>query len=231
MAFRPVQPRRTAGRIASAVLAADRDDPSYERGMKLYMLAGCAFGHRAAFALHEKQLSFELELFERGKRPPELEAVGPAAKSPTLFDDEARVYDSLVVLEYLEERYAQPPLLPATPSERAAVRSLQARVSEDLIPKYGAVISEAVFKTPRDDAKVAEALRAFSLALAPWERQLDGKNFLAGERFTLADITLFTVFPSLKQFTGFEIPAELPHLATWHRRISTHPGAAVPQKA
>ena len=72
--------------------------------MRLYLLHKCPFGHRAAIALREKHLDFDLTFFEAGKRPPELEAVGPRAKSPTLFDDNVKVHDSQVVLEYIEKR-------------------------------------------------------------------------------------------------------------------------------
>ena len=92
--------------------------------LRLYILQGCPFGHRAAIALAEKGLPFETVSFERGKRPPELEGLSPRAKSPTLFDGEARIYESLAVLEYLEDRYPQPPLLPPVPFHRAEVRML-----------------------------------------------------------------------------------------------------------
>ena len=118
--------------------AQDRIDPNTEslvqfdpgrgawqlRGMHLYLLYRCPFGHRASIALREKQLAFEPVFFEQGKRPTELEAAGPYAKSPTLFDGESRVWDGQVVLEYLEDRYPERPLAPHDAAGRAQMRML-----------------------------------------------------------------------------------------------------------
>src|SRR5216683_6497250 len=89
-----------------------------DRRMKLYLLHRCPFAHRATIVLQEKQLAFEPVFFQPAKRPPELEAVGPFAKSPTLFDGDTRVWDSQIVIEYLEDRYPVPSLLPADAPER-----------------------------------------------------------------------------------------------------------------
>src|SRR4051794_21498649 len=110
--------------------------------MRLYLVYRCPFGHRASFALREKQLPFEPTLFEPGKRPPELEAVGPFAKSPTLFDGEARVWDSQIVLEYLEDRYPERPLQPADATRRAEVRMLASRAGTEFGSKLGTVMVE-----------------------------------------------------------------------------------------
>jgi glutathione S-transferase len=185
----------------------------------------CPFGHRASLALQEKNLPFEPVFFERGKRPPELAAVGPYAKSPTLFDGDARVWEAQIVLEYLEDRYPERPLRPADAAGRAAMRMLAARVGEELTSKLGTVFVETCFKPQKDEAKVAETLREFHAALEGWDRMLEGRAFLLGDRLTLADITLFTVFPSMRDLAGVEIPAERPHLRAWFDRLSARPAA------
>jgi len=190
--------------------------------MKLFLLHRCPFGHRASIALQEKKLAFEPVFFPLGRRPPELEAIGPYAKSPTLIDGDARVWGSQIVIEYLEDRYLRPPLLPADAAERAEVRMLAARVASEIEPQLGATVTE-VFKPHRDEAKVEEAKRRFVDALEAWDRQLEGRAFLVGDALSLADVTLYTVFPAMSGLVGTEIPVERKNLRKWHERMAARP--------
>jgi glutathione S-transferase len=199
--------------------------------MKLYVVPKCPFGHRGVFALTAKQLPFELTFFDPRQRPPELEAVGPRAKSPTLFDGDAVVHDSLVVIEYLEERYPERPLLPASPTGRAAARMLMTRFVDELGPRFGAVIGEALFTAHPDPDKLAAHTRAWLDALAPWDRHFEGRTHAVGEAFSLADIVLYTMFPAIRGAAGLEVPEERPHLRAWLDRTALRPGAGVPQPA
>lgn len=197
--------------------------------MKLYMLRGCPFAHRAVMALREKKLDFDIVFYDREKRPAELDAIGARAKSPTLFDGERAVHESLVVLEYLEDRYPEPALLPQDPLERARVRMFQTRVSEELMPKHGALVAELLFKREPDPHKVDELRRAFVESLQAWDRHFQGRTFACSDAFSLADITLYTIFPSTKAVAGVEIPGEYSHLRAWLDRVAARPSAAVPQ--
>jgi glutathione S-transferase len=199
--------------------------------MRLYLLHRCPFGHRASIALREKQLAFEPVFFQRGKRPPELEAVGPHAKSPTLFDGDARVWDAGIVLEYLEDRYPEPRLMPTDAAGRAAVRLLAAEVASDLGAKLGTVAMETLYKPHKDEAKVAEATRDFLAGLAAWDHRLAGRSFLVGDAISLADVTLFTLFPSMRHLGGVEIPPERPALRAWFQRMSARPTTALLEPA
>jgi glutathione S-transferase len=195
--------------------------------MQLYMVHRCPFGHRASIALQEKQLRFETVFFERGKRPPELGAAGPYARSPTLLDGDRVVWDSQIVLEYLEDRYPERPLLPGDPGQRAEARMLAARVASELGDKVGTVAVETVYKPRKDEAKVAQATREFVGALAAWDRGLEGRSFLVGDALSLADITLFTLFPAMRGLAGVEIPAERSHLRAWFDRLTARPTTAL----
>jgi len=192
--------------------------------MKLYLVHGCPFAHRATIALHEKSIAFEPHFFTTGARPDELEAVGAYAKSPTMFDDGAIVWDSQVVLEYIEERYPDPPLMPRDAAMRAEVRMLGARVAAELMAKQGVIVGES-FKPAdqRDEAKAAEAKRAFVDALAPWDARLAGREWLVGDAMTVADITLYTPFPAIRRLAGVEVPAERSNLRAWLDRMAARP--------
>jgi len=195
--------------------------------MKLYLLRGCPFAHRASFVLREKKIAFDPIFFDLGKRPPELEAVSPYAKSPTLFDGEARVWDAQIVLEYIEDRFPEPAFLPKDAVGRAEVRMLEARVASELGAKLGALVGEALFKPPaqRDPAKIEDLKKAAIGAMAPWDVHLAGKNFLVGDSFSLADVTLYTLLPAFEHVTGEKIPSELANLRAWYDRLSARPAS------
>jgi glutathione S-transferase len=193
--------------------------------MRLYLLYRCPFGHRASIALREKQLPFEPVFFEQGKRPPALEAAGPYAKSPTLFDGDNMVWNAHVVLEYLEDRYPERPLMPADAGLRAEARMLAARVGDELGAKLGTIAVETLYKPQKDEAKIADAKREFLAGLADWDRRLAGRTFLVGDALSLADVTLFTVFPAMRHLAGTEIPPERSHLRAWFSRVASRPSA------
>lgn len=192
--------------------------------MKLYQIADCPFAWRVRIALEEKRLPFETVFFE-SKRPPELEALSEDAKSPTLVDGDVKLWESLVINEYLEDRYPEPPLLPADPAGRAAVRVAVAVLERKLMPPFSGLMRELVF-TPaekRDPNAVARARTAWREAQALFDGKLDGRGFLAGDELSLADIVLFTPIATSRRLAGEELPAGLDHLRAWFDRLAARP--------
>src|SRR4051812_10715929 len=114
--------------------------------MKLYQVRQCPFAHRARIVLEEKQLAYEVEYFERKARPAELEALGDDARSPTLFDGDDRVFESTIVIEFLDEKYPSKKLMPADPAGRARVRLSMKETESKLAPTLGPIVQEVVYK-------------------------------------------------------------------------------------
>jgi glutathione S-transferase len=192
--------------------------------MKLYLLYRCPMAHRASIVLQEKKLAFEPIFFKMGQRPPELEAVGPYAKSPTLFDGDTRVFDSQIVVEYLEDRYPTPSLMPPDAGLRAQVRMLFSRVSQELLPVFGPIIPELHKPLEqRDRAKIETAKTRFFEALVEWDRLLEGREFFVGDALSLADVLLYTPLHAAQRDFEKEIPAALVHLKAWHDRMAARP--------
>src|SRR4051812_11574471 len=135
--------------------------------MKLYQTRLCPFAHRARVVLEEKRLAYDVQYYERSARPPELDALSADARSPTLFDGDDRVWDSQVVIEYLEDRYPEVPLMPKGPAARARVRTWMREIEAHLVPAMGPVVQELVFKpeAARDPAKIAEGVAHFAATL------------------------------------------------------------------
>lgn len=192
--------------------------------MRLYLIEGCPFAHRASIALREKKQDFEPVFFEGGKRPAELESSGPNAKSPTLVDAGIAVWDSAIVLAYVEDKLPAPPLMPADAAGRAEVRMTIARINAAIGPAHGALVGEALKPAgERNAARLLGAKRGFTSALPEWDEQLASREYLVRGQFTLADITLYTFFPSAEALAGLTIPSEHERLHAWYERISARP--------
>jgi glutathione S-transferase len=228
----PVSCPKIAPQAASSKPSAHSQPPTlwaYARAMKLYQVTGCPFAHRARIVLEEKRLPYDVAYYEPRNRPAELGAVSPDARSPTLFDDggNTRVWDSLVVVEYLDERYPEVPLMPKDAAARARVRLWMREVDAKLVPAMGPIVEEVVYKAgePRDESKVQAAITQFHNGLVQWQARLEQQTFLVGNMFTLADIALFTPIAGMVGLVGEsgDIPETLTALRAWRARIAARP--------
>src|SRR5262245_47132888 len=96
--------------------------------LKLYEHPLSAYAMKVKMALLEKGLEFEAVVpggLMDGTAGGEFVDVSPRAEIPALIDGEVKVFDSTIILEYLEDKWPQPPLLPAGPAERARVRMIE----------------------------------------------------------------------------------------------------------
>jgi glutathione S-transferase/RNA polymerase-associated protein len=86
------------------------------------------YAQKVKMALREKGVAFDLKTpagFGAGSPAPDFAKANPRAEVPVLIDGDATVFDSTIILEYLEDRWPTPPLLPATPADRARVRMIE----------------------------------------------------------------------------------------------------------
>jgi glutathione S-transferase len=104
--------------------------------MKLYDASRCPYCARVRIALAEKGLDVELVPVDLQSRPPWMIALNPPKGRVPVLDDGFVLPESEVILEYLEERHPEPPLLPAGAAERAAARVLVHRFDDLLGDDY-----------------------------------------------------------------------------------------------
>ncbi|MGH8277243.1 MAG: glutathione S-transferase N-terminal domain-containing protein, partial [Steroidobacteraceae bacterium] len=107
--------------------------------MKLYHYFRSSASYRARIALNFKQLAYEalpvdLRAPASVQRTPQYLALNPEGLVPLLVDGARTISQSLAIIEYLEESYPQPALLPRTPAERAQVRALALAIACDIHP-------------------------------------------------------------------------------------------------
>ncbi|HEX2675157.1 MAG TPA: glutathione S-transferase family protein [Polyangiales bacterium] len=125
---------------------------------KLFLNPRSPFARKVRIVLLEKKLSFELAMEDLQNRSAEFKAVSPLGKIPLLIDEDGtRVFDSTVIVEYLEDRYPDPPMLGRGYAER-----LRHRAIEELADTIGDQTVAIFFA---DGAPIAKAERLLGLAL------------------------------------------------------------------
>jgi glutathione S-transferase len=155
----------------------------------------------------------------------------PFGQLPALELDDGRVIaETVVICEYLEEKHPQPPLVGTTPEERAETRMWTRRAVLHVIEPMsnGFRWKEALpmFKQRmRTIPQAADDMKAIAQdGLRIFDQCLAGRSFIAGARFTLADIALYSM---LDFFSGVGQPLdpELANLGAWFGRVGARPSA------
>jgi RNA polymerase-associated protein len=116
--------------------------------------------HRVRLVLAEKGVSVQIIDVDPGRLPPKLGEVNPYGSVPTLVDRDLALYESTVVMEYLEERYPHPPLMPVYPGSRGNSRLLMHRIQRDWC-----ALADTVLDSRSSDAARAEARKALRESL------------------------------------------------------------------
>jgi glutathione S-transferase len=205
--------------------------------MKLYSGPVSLFSRKVEIALYEKGVAFERigVAFSQTKgyapKHPDVLALNPKGQVPVFVDGDLSLYDSTVILEYLEDAYPEPALYPKDARERARCRQFDLFADEIMLAPLRFLMHRTEPK-PEDlerwdakELKAREAEPALAGHFATLDRQLQDKDYLCGA-FSAADIAVFmTVFwtrrlggPSLR---GHE------NLAAWYARLSARPAFAM----
>ena len=101
--------------------------------MGLFSGNTCIRSHQVRFVLREKGITTDIQNVDGKKVPEDLIALNPYASIPTLTDRELVIYDSGVIIEYLDERYPHPPLMPVSPVDRAKIRLALFSLEADIV--------------------------------------------------------------------------------------------------
>lgn len=202
--------------------------------MKLYSGPLSLFARKIEIALREKGLAFEREMVPftqtAGYAPkhPEVVAANPKQQVPVLVDQGLVLYDSTVILEYLEDAYPLPPLYPRTAQARARCRLWDVFADEVMLVPLRALMHRTGPR-PADPGQweraQAAALPAEALLdtyFAQLDTALTGQPFLCGDSPGAADIAIFmAVYYSGR--LGGPVPDGHPALAGWYTRLLARP--------
>ena len=200
--------------------------------MKLYDSAMAPNPRRVRIFLAEKGIDVPMEQVDIGKadnRKPEFLAKNPMGGVPVLeLDDGTFIAESVAICRYFEETNPNPPLMGTDSKDRAIVEQWQRRMELEImiasaqsfrnthdffkgripqVPEYGAVAKESCLKR-----------------MAWLDGELAEREFVAGDRFTIADITAL-VGIDFGRVTGIRIDPEQKNLSRWHQAVSSRPSA------
>jgi glutathione S-transferase len=202
--------------------------------LDFYHGQGSPFSWRVWLALELKSIPYNLKVlsFQAGDtRKPEFVAINPRHQVPTIVDDGFALWESTVILEYLDERFTQgPKLYPGDVRERARIRRLVREVEQYAYAQgIDRIVDELFWKgdAPPDAKAMEEATKTLGDELQAIAAELKG-DYLGGGEMTAADITLYTVVAYVKRVTVRKPETELTKLLpstlqAWAKRIEARP--------
>jgi glutathione S-transferase/RNA polymerase-associated protein len=188
------------------------------------------YAQKVKIALREKSVDFTLALPDGvgvGGAGGEFLAANPRAEVPALIDGEVKVFDSTIILEYIEDKWPTPALLPKSPAERARVRML-----EEVMDTHFEAINWAMGELNwfrRAEGALGDQLRSKAAlqtqGFYSWlERELGGREWFNGEAFGWGDLS---VVPYLNGSVGVGHPPTAgTAVAAWLARVNARPSVA-----
>jgi stringent starvation protein A len=179
----------------------------------LYDAPRCPYCARVRIVLAEKGVEVDVVEIDLSDRPAWLYEKNPAGRVPVLEEDDRPLAESAVIMEFLEERYPEPALLPPDPADRAAARLIIFRANELTDPYYA---------LRRGEDGAAEQ---FDAALARLDVQLYEREYLGGAEYGLADIALVPWLLRARDMLAVELSG-YPSLGAWLARLEQRPAIA-----
>ncbi|MBT3709997.1 MAG: stringent starvation protein A [Gammaproteobacteria bacterium] len=158
------------------------------------------YSQRVRLVLAEKGVAVEIIDVDPAHIPEDLTDLNPYNSLPTLIDRELVLYQSQVIMEYLDERFPHPPLLPVYPVARAQSRLFVHRIQRDWCTAVDTIMAGKSKDTVIDRAR--KELRESLVTIAPI---FDGKPFFMSEEFTLVDCCVGPILWRLPAL-GIELP-------------------------
>ncbi|MFP5506580.1 MAG: stringent starvation protein SspA [Gammaproteobacteria bacterium] len=148
--------------------------------MTLFSEATCPYSHRTRIVLAEKNITVEVVNIDPDNKPEDLIDLNPYQTVPTLVDRELVLYGSRVIMEYLDERFPHPPLMPVDPVSRAKARLTMYRIDKD----WYSLLTEIEAKGEKNAVKAKKMLRD---SIASSAEVFAVMPFFLSEEFSLVD--------------------------------------------
>ena len=199
--------------------------------MLLYQFNAGTNPRRVSIYLAEKGLDiprYELDYANREHKSPFYLALNPAGRAPSLVTDCGMVItESAAIVEYLEELYPPPPMFGTDPISRAKVRSLE-RLASDLVGRSQIWLWNVTDAFPhmqphRSSEVTAIMHRHMTEILDALEQSIGENEFLAGESPSVADITTFTIFQTVRERFSLPFGTNHPRLDIWYANFRKRP--------
>ena len=166
--------------------------------MTFFSDASSHYSHRVRIVLAEKGVTVDIIDVDPDNLPEEVSELNPYNSLPTLVDRDLALYESKVMMEYLDERFPHPPLLPVYPVARGESRQFIYRIERDRCR----LVDEIQNGPQKSQDKARKDLRDSLLTIAPIFAE---KPFFMNDEFTLVDCCLAPILWRLEQL-GIDMP-------------------------
>ena len=187
--------------------------------MTLFCAPADLWSHRTRIVLAEKSIDLEIVSVAPGSLPEDLLELNPYHSLPTLVDRALVLYDSRVIIEYLDERFPHPPLMPVDPVTRAQFRLALYRIERDWYS-----LAEQIERG--EDRRQLPKLRRILLdTIVQGVELFQLKPFFLADEFSLVDATLAPVLWRLPHYQ-IELPPKAQPIVKYAHRIFARPAFA-----
>jgi glutathione S-transferase len=201
--------------------------------MKIYDFAFAPNPRRLRIFVAEKGLKIPLEqvdIFSGQNRTPAMLAKNPAGGLPVMeLDDGTHLAESVAICRYLESLHPEPNMMGKNSREQAEIEMWNRRVELGLFAAAGRAFQHTneLFKERlKQFPEYGETQREAIKQQLQWlDAQIGNKPFIAGDRFTIADITAEVAVDFAAQMAGVPMDPALKNLARWHQSVSSRPSA------
>ena len=179
--------------------------------MNLFSSASCPQSHRVRMVLAEKGITVEILDVDGDNKPEDLLDLNPYNSVPTLVDRELVLYDPRAIMEYLDERFPHPPLMPVDPVSRARTRLALYRIEQDWYSLVPALES-------RGEKTSGKARKQLSDSLTSSAEVFAAKPYFLSDEFSLIDATIVPILWRLPLYR-IELPKQAKPVMDYAERM------------
>ncbi len=185
--------------------------------MTLFSASDEPASHRTRIVLAEKDVEIEIINVTPGRFPEDLIDLNPDHTLPTLVDRDLVLYDSRVIIEYLDERFPHPPLMPVDPVSRAQFRLALHRIERDWYPLTNRLDKEG--PEGKDAPLIRNQLRDLVVQTVDFVRN---KPYFMSDELSLVDVTIAPVLWRLPRYR-IDLPREAQPLLKYANLMFSRP--------
>ncbi len=184
--------------------------------MNLYSTPTSIYCHRTRIVLAEKDIAHESIIVDSKSLPEDLIDLNPYSSLPTLVDRDLVLYNSRVIMEYLEERFPHPPLMPVGPVARAQTRLALFRVESDWYPLADIIETKGEKAVVKARKELMESIAASADVFA-------AMPYFLSEEFSLVDASIAPLLWRLPHY-GIELPKAAKEIVSYGERMFERAG-------
>jgi RNA polymerase-associated protein len=182
--------------------------------MTLFSAPDDPWSHRTRIVIAEKAIEIDIVDVDAGKYPEDLLDLNPYHTTPTLIDRDLVLYDSRVIMDYLDERFPHPPLMPVDPVSRARARLALYQIEHDWYD-----LARKMDSQPKDAAQLRKQLRDNVLSSADLFKL---KPFFLSDEFSMVDATIAPILWRLPRYE-IDLPPQAQPILKYAGSIFSRP--------